>query len=411
MSETIWPRAIILMDMDAFFASVEQMDHPEWRGLPVAITNGTAGTCIITCSYEARAYGIKTGMRLKEAQKRCPSLIRCPSNPRRYAQISTRIMEALHDVSPDVEIFSVDEAFLDVSRSQKLLGSPAQIAQLTQQTVYEASGLTCSVGASGDKTTAKFAAKQNKPNGLTVIPPWQARERLKNEPVTALCGIGPGIARFLAERGVYRCGDMAQLPIGVMSKRFGNLGRRLWYMCQGADPDPLHVSVAAPKSIGHGKVVPPNTRDRQTIHTYLMHMSEKVAARLRKHQLEASLFYIAIRMDPGWFGIKYRTENPIQDGQIILQLCDQMLRDCWRGQGVHQIQVTALNPQPEKQQLDLFASNPDQTDKRARLNRVMDAVNQRYGNFTLAPGRLMERSSMPDVIAPAWKPHGHRQTI
>ncbi|MDH5435818.1 MAG: DNA polymerase IV, partial [Gammaproteobacteria bacterium] len=107
----IWPRAIILMDMNAFFASIEQMDRPKWRGKPVGVTNGRQGTCIITCSYEARAFGIKTGMRLREARLLCPELIQCPSRPERYAEVSTAIMESLSIITPDIEVFSVDEAF------------------------------------------------------------------------------------------------------------------------------------------------------------------------------------------------------------------------------------------------------------------------------------------------------------
>lgn len=146
-----WPRAIILVDMNAFFASVEQYDKPEWRGRPVAITNGLQGTCIITCSYEARAMGVKTGMRLKQGYEKCPTLIQCPAHPERYAEVSTSIMSALYNITPDVEVFSVDEAFLDVTHCQKILGSPEEIAHLIKQTVYNASGLLCSVGMSGDK--------------------------------------------------------------------------------------------------------------------------------------------------------------------------------------------------------------------------------------------------------------------
>lgn len=411
MQSGFWQRAIILVDMNAFFASVEQLDHPELRGKPIAVTNGEQGSCIITCSYEARAYGVKTGMRLKEARQLCPTLIQRPSDPHRYAEVSTNIMEALQCVTPDVEVFSVDEAFLDVTRCQSLLGTPEQIAQLAKQTVFAASGLRCSVGVSGDKTTAKFAAKLNKPDGLTVIPPWQARERLRDVPVTELCGIGKGIGQFLVQYGVVRCGDMARLPISVLARRFGNLGRRIWYMCQGADPEPLHVNVAPPKSIGHGKVVPPNTRDAGTVRTYLLHMSEKVAARLRRHQIEAQHFYVAIRTNAGWLAGKYAATFPTHDGAVIMALCETLLRDAWRGQGIHQIQVTALDPQPQGQQLDLFAGNVAQSERREEVNRVVDAINQRYGEFTVAPGTLLKRSKMPNVIAPAWKPHGHRQTI
>jgi DNA polymerase-4 len=403
-----WERAIILVDMNAFFASIEQRDRPEWRGRPLAVTNGLQGTCIITCSYEARAFGIHTGMRLKEARQLCPELIQCPADPKRYAATSSAIMEALQDITPDVEVFSVDEAFLDVTRCQRLAGTPEEMAWRAKEAVFAASGILCSVGLSGDKTTAKYAAKLDKPNGFTVIPPWEAQRRLAPVPVTELCGIAKGIGGFLAAHGVHRCGDMARLPISVLARRFGNPGRRIWYMCQGQDPDPVHLNVPPPKSIGHGKVMPPETRDREVILTYLLHMSEKVAARLRRHRMAASHFLIALRAQDGWFGDKPRTPQAIDDGAIIMQLCYRMLQTHWRGQGVHQVQVTALDPQPAQQQGDLFAEVAVQHNER---NAVMDEINQRFGEFTLAPARLLRRSSMPNVIAPAWKPHGHRQTV
>ena len=408
---TPWERAIILVDMNAFFASIEQLDRPEWRARPVAITNGLAGTCIITSSYEARAYGIKTGMRLKEARKLCPGLIQSPARPGRYAAVSSRIMSALENITPDVEVFSVDEAFLDVTRCQKLLGSPEHMAQLTKETVFKASGILCSVGVSGDKTTAKYAAKLNKPDGLTVIPPWEAKARLHDVPVTDLCGINKGIGGFLAERGVYTCGDMARLPIGVLAQRFGNPGRRIWYMAQGADPEPLQLNMPAPKTIGHGKVMPPNTKDLSVIYTYLLHMSEKIAARLRRHAMVAQHFSIGLNTREGWIGNKARSVLPTQDGRVIVRLCKKVITACWQGQGVHQVQVTAQDPRPVNGQLELFDESSAKEDKEKVTNATMDQVNERYGEFALSPARLLNRSTMPNVIAPAWKPYGHRQTI
>lgn len=406
---TFWPRAIVLVDMNAFFASVEQLDNPGWRGRPVAITNGQQGTCIITCSYEARAHGVKTGMRLKEAWQKCPDLIQCPARPERYAAVSSSIMYALQDITPDVEVFSVDEAFLDVTHCQKLLGQPEQIARLVKQTVFDASGLLCSVGISGDKTTAKYAAKQNKPNGLTVVPPWQARDYLKEVPVTELCGIAKGIGRFLNDRQVYVCGDMKQLPISELARRFGNPGKRIWYMCQGEDPVQVETQVAAPKSIGHGKVIPPDTKDKNIILTYLLHMSEKVAARLRRHELKAQHFSIGLRTQDGWLGAKTKSTFPTQDGQLIYQLSTTVLKHYWQGEGLHQVQITATEPQPVNGQLELF--NNSEPPRLEKTHHAMDEINQKYGEFCLAPARLLQRSTMPNVIAPAWKPFGHRQTI
>ena len=407
-----WPRAIIFVDMDAFFASIEQKDEPSLRGRPVGVTNGAQGTCLITCSYEARAFGIHTGMRLRQARQLCPELIQCPARPGRYAEVSTAIMTALQDITPDVEVFSVDEAFLDVTHCQRFWEKgPEYIARLAGERVYEAAGVNCTVGLSGDKTTAKFAAKQVKPNGFNVIPPWQAREFLKDAPVTALCGIGPGIGAFLAQYGVHTCGDMEKLPISILARRFGDPGRRIWHMCQGADPSRVETRVAAPKSMGHGKVMPPHTRAAEVIRTYLMHMSEKLAARLRRHHLQAKHFSIGLRVNSGWLGDKFSCAIPTSDSRVIMDFCERIIGDYWRGEGVHGVQVTALDPVPAGQQIEMFADDPASANRQQRVNAVMDAVNARYGEFTLAPAQLLNRSSMPNVIAPAWKPYGHRQFI
>ena len=405
-----WQRAIALLDMNAFFASVEQRDFPDLLGQPIAITNGMRGSCIITSSYEARAFGIRTGMRVREALRLCPHLVQRPTRPKVYAKVSRNIMHSLIHVCPDIEVFSVDEAFIDITSCQKYYGTPEEAARQLKQAVYQASGLLCSLGLSGDKTTAKYAAKLNKPNGFTVIPPWQAKATLQHVPVTELCGIAKGIGGFLAQHGVHYCGDMEKLPISVLSRRFGNLGRRIWYMCQGADPDPLHPDVAAPKSIGHGKVMPPNTKDRNTLLTYLQHMCSKVGTRMRRHEMEAKTFWIGLRTDQGWLGSKSRLSEFSNDQQQIYQLGSIILDLNWQGEGIHQIQVTALDPQPAAMQMDLFSTKADCT-TRIQLNNAMDSINERYGEMSLAPARLLNRSDMPNVIAPAWKPDGLRQTI
>ena len=275
--------------------------------------------------------------------------------------------------------------------------------------VFEASGLLCSIGVSGDKTTAKYAAKLQKPNGFVVIPPWEAKERLRSVPVTELCGIGKRTGIFLAKYGVHVCGDMEKIPISLLAKRFGNVGRRMWYMCQGADPDAVHTDIVDPKSMGHGKVMPPNTRDKDTVDTYLMHMCEKLAARLRRHHFKAQHFFIALKnRELGWMGGIAQLVQPTDDGKAIYQLGRTVFELFWHGEPVYQIQVTAQDPRESSVQLDLLCL-PDP--KRQKLNGVLDDINSRYGEFAIAPLSMKNRSKMPNVIAPAWKPNGHRQTI
>lgn len=405
-----WQRAIALLDMNAFFASIEQRDFPHLLGKPVAITNGMRGSCIITCSYEARAFGVHTGMRVREALKLCPQLVQRPTRPGVYAKVSSNIMHNLKTVCPDIEVFSVDEAFIDITPCQQLYGSPIEAAHRLKSAVYEASGLLCSLGLSGDKTTAKYAAKLNKPDGFTVVEPWRAKSFLQQVPVTELCGIAKGIGNFLAQHGVIYCGDMEKLPISVLSRRFGNPGRRIWYMCQGADPDPLHPDVAAPKSIGHGKVMPPDTRDRNVILTYLQHMSNKVGARMRRYDFVARTFWIGLKTNNGWLGSKSRLMAFNNDQQEIYQLCKAVLNLYWQGEGIYQVQVTALDPQPTAMQMDMFIS-AEKNETQQKLNHALDAINSRYGEMCVAPARLLGRSDMPNVIAPAWKPDGLRRTV
>ncbi len=403
-----WERVIVLVDMNAFFASIEQVDFPELRGQPVAVTNGEVGTCVITSSYEARARGVKTGMNIRQARELCPRIIKRPARPERYAQVSSRLMISLQDFTPDIEIFSVDEAFLDFTHCKRLYPDPVALAPRIQQHVFDVTGVTCSVGVSGDKTTAKYAAKLIKPNGITIIPPWEAEERLRDVPVTDLCGIAEGIGTFLGMRGVFKCGDMKKLPIGVLGKRFGLPGRRIWYMCQGKDFEKLQKDIAPPKTIGHGKVVPPRTTDYTTLLIYLLHMSEKVATRLRRHRLAAKTFYVGLRARDAWVEHKYRCALPTSDSQDIFHLCKLLLQNVWQQEGIYQVQIRALDPTPVNGQLELFY---DTDDTRDRYLLAQDKINQRYGEFTVLPARLLKRSTMPNVISPAWKPFGHRQTI
>ena len=280
------------VDMDAYFAAVEQRDHPAWRKKPVVVISGSKGSSIIARSYEARRYGINTGMKLAQAYRLCPSLIRCCSRPHVYTATAQTIISYLETITPDLEVFSIDEAFLDLSHCRHIYHSITALAHTIRTTIHQLVGVTCSVGVSGDRTTAKWASKQNKPNGVKVIAPHCAQKALSHQLVTELCGINKGVARFLAQYNVYYCGDMHKIPMHVLSQRFGNIGRRIWLMCQGLDPIPVKSNTAAPKSVGHGKVMPPNSQDSAIILSYLATMADKVARSFTSQSLVcAALFY------------------------------------------------------------------------------------------------------------------------
>jgi DNA polymerase-4 len=402
-----WPRVIVLADMNAFFASIEQVDHPNWRTRPVAITNGKIGTCIITCSYQARAFGVKTGMHIKQARMLCPELIQTCSRPQRYAEVSSNIMRVLSSFTPDLEIFSVDEAFLDMSLHRQLWQSPEQLGKAIKRAIYEVSGVLSSVGISADKSTAKVAAKEHKPDGLSIIPPDEVKSYLAPKPLTDLCGVNYGIASHLAEYDVFTCEDLGRMPISVMAKRFGNPGRRIWLMAQGLDPEPVKTQIPDIQTLGHGKVLPPNCQDINAILTFLRHMAHKVGERLRRNQLAADQFLIGFRLYSNWMKTKLSTPLPCDDDTVIYRLGRHWLEQHWRGQGIWQIHIVALNPK-ECRQPDLFLRKHP---ARLKTHQVLDAINQKYGSMTLSSARLINKSTMPDVISPAWKPSGARKTI
>lgn len=398
-----WRRMVALIDMDAFFASVEQLDHPRLRGRPVGIVNGEQGSSIVAASYEAKRLGISTGTRCAEAFGITKEFVRIVARPARYAEISGQIMSALHDVSPEIEVFSVDEAFLDLTSCQSYYRhQPERIVQLIRDTVLEASGgLTCSVGLSGDKTTAKWAAKQNKPCGSLIVLPEEAEATLAPVPLTELCGIGPGMAQFFGEYGVYVCGDMKKIPISVPARRFGNLGRRLWLMAQGRDPAPVDTRQHEAKSLSHAKIMPPGLRNPAVLQTYYMHLAEKMAVRLRRDGLMVRDFHIGLRAPEGWRHASMQSELPTDDGLAIFQLCKRFLRQHWFGEVVQQIYVHGSDPAPAGTQPDFFGQPKD-----SASNRVMDAVNEQFGAFTMHRATMHEHAGTAPIISPAWARNG-----
>lgn len=394
---------VALVDMDAFFASVEQKDNPRLRGVPVGVVNGESGSTIVAASYEARTFGIRTGTRWQEARERCPQCVRIVARPARYSEVSALIMQALADISPDIEVFSVDEAFLDLTSCQRYYrNQPERIAQLIQERIREASGLSCSVGIAGDKTTAKWAAGQRKPGGITVVHPDEAEARLADRPITELCGIGPGVAAFFADYGVHTCGDMKKIPVSVPARRFGNLGRRFWLMAQGKDPEAVETRHSQPQSFSHGKVLPPVTRNPAVLQSYYLHLAEKMAARLRQAEMTVRDFQIGLRAPEGWRQAWLQAEQPTNDGITIFRLCKRFLRQYWFGEPVQQIHLQGSMPQPAGTQPDLFSSAISKPDS----NQVMDRINQEFGAFTLHRGLMQAQAGSAPVISPAWAKDG-----
>lgn len=404
-----WKKTILHIDMNAFFASIEQRDNPLLIGKPIAVTNGIHGSCVITCSYEARAFGIKTGMRYVDAKSLCPTLIKQPSNPVRYAKISTNIMSIIKTISPDVEIFSVDEAFIDLTNCLNIYQTPMNAALILKDRIFKYENLPCSIGISTSKALAKFAAKMHKPNGITIIDPGRSKDILNNYPVTALCGVSTGIKKFLNTHNVYKCGDMKNIPISILGNKYGNIGRRIWLMAQGKDIDFVDIDTKAPKSFGHGKVTIPNLKSRYAIKKTFRKMSEKVATRMRKNHYESDIFAIGYKIFSGWNMRKFKLRYYTNNGNEIYELCSKMISTIKSGIGIYQVQITALNPRPINLQSSIFENVSHKQQK--KIDNAMDRINERYSKQVILPARILHEDDSPDVIAPSWRPDGFKRSV
>lgn len=387
MEQDYWQRAIVLLDMDAFYAAVEILDNPALKNKPVSITNGAHGSTIITCSYAARKYGIRTGMPLFKAKLLCKNLINIPARHKRYSYISNSIMNYIKDyICPDIEVYSVDEAFIDITKIQRSYGPIPKIAKNIQQQIYKRFGLESSLGISGDKTTAKYAAKQAKPFGIKIVEPRFAAKYLANAHVTDICGISTRIGQFLETYGIEYCRDMHKLPREILTQKFGVTGKRIWYMCQGLDQATVNTNDAPAKSMGHGKVLPPNTKQKEKIMFFFSHMAAKLMARLRQNELYADYFLIAMRTeDKRWLGEKIKVKIEDNNEKKLLQFVKMILAYYWRGEIITQVQITALHLCSSKQ-LDLFQDN----NKIKSINNVIDAINNKYNDIVISYATNME---------------------
>lgn len=380
-----WPRAYALVDMVAFFASVEQLDFPELRGKAVAVVNGEAGSTIVTASYEARKFGIKTGTRVYEAKAMCPHLICRTSRHRRYGEISDLIMAAIAEhVTCDMEVYSIDECYLDLKPVLKLYGSVENIARRIRQIVFLASGgLKCSIGISEGKLTAKYAASIGK-GGTTILSPERIKEVIGRAPIGNVCGIGKQTEKYLNQRGIYYCRDLAKHPMNVLSDRFGNVGKRLYLTTQGHDPEPLSIDHALPKSMGHSKILPPFCMDYELIRAKLFDQCDRVGLRLRSQGLKAGCIFVGVRLQTGWLSVKEHPSDPEDRTAKFLSLAKQVMAKWDNKTPTFQVQIMLTNlSEKAVQQLGLFdeiSNAPDSTDA------IEDEINLRFNRRVIYRG-------------------------
>ena len=272
---------LLHVDLDAFFASVELLDHPELVDKPVIVGHRSGRSVVTAANYVARRYGVNSAMPMALALRRCPAAVVLEPQMSRYKHFSDRVMGIFGDITPLVEQLGIDEAFLDVAGARRLHGSPAVIGALVRRTVEAETGLTCSVGAASTKFVAKMASGRAKPNGLLVIPAEETLAFLHPLPVGALWGVGQTTEASLLRLGLRQIGDVAHTPIAVLQKALGEAsGRKLHDLAWGRDPRAV-TTVREEKSVGHEVTFEHDVTDVARLRSELLRQSDAVAARLR----------------------------------------------------------------------------------------------------------------------------------
>jgi DNA polymerase-4 len=386
MIASVTERTILHVDLDAFFAAVEQRDRPELRGRPV-IVGGAPGSrgVVSAASYEARRFGVHSAMSLREAARRCPDGVFVPVHGRRYQAASRDVMAVLRRFTPLVEPISIDEAFLDVTGSTALFGDGEAIGRAIKATIRDEVGLTASVGVATTKLVAKIASDLRKPDGLVVVAPGDEAAFLAPLPISRLWGVGDKTARALADYRVRTIGDLAALPPDAVTRRFGKHGLSLIARARGMDADPVHEGDPA-KSVGHEHTFDVDTSDPEVIERTLLAMADGVAGRLRSAGVRASTIAVKIRDSSFRTITRQRTlAEPTDLTEPIFRAAVDLARPEIRGIRVRLVGVTASNL-GEREQLGLFAT--DDPRRRAAIEAA-DRVRRRYGAGAVTRARLV----------------------
>lgn len=403
--ETALPSVILCVDMDAFFASVEQQVNPRLRGKPVAVIGSSSRTVVVTRSYEARRYGVKTGMTVYEARRVCPHLIFVVGDSEKYTHTCTELAAMCRQFTPDVEIYSVDEAFLDITTTHHLFGGPLSLGSAIKAAVKERFGINCTVGIGPNILIAKLVSDLSKPDGLRWVRLEEVAAILEDLPVDELWGISSGIKNRLATMEIRTCGELGRAPVSVLRNKFGIIGETLSLMGKGLCDRSLIVRPEDPKSIGHSWTLPQDVYDRKRIESYLLQLSEMVGRRARKYRFTGRRVTLTIRY-PDFETFTRQATLPQHTNathviyETVLRTLDGIrLRDKVRLIGVS---LSELIKEPT--QLSLVRDKArDQA-----LHSAMDAINDRFGDFKITWASYLPQIEVPSVIAPAWKPSGVR---
>ena len=391
---------ILLADMDAFFASVEQLDQPRLRGRPVIVCGDPGRRGVVTAaSYEARPAGVRAGMSLAEARRRCPGAEYVEGHPERYVALSLQLLDLYLTFTPEVEPFSVDEAFLGLAPGCATLEQARAEAQRVQDAVAGRFGLGVSVGVGPNKLVAKMAAGLEKPRGLTALDEAGFQRAFWPLDVQELWGVGPKLAVRMRSLGIMTVGDLARAPIPSLKAAFGVVGPSLREAACGRDETPLvpYHEGADPKSMGHEVTLSADSADPAFLEGTLLRLADQVARRLRSEGFVGRTVTLRLRDEHFVTITRQRAlEGYTSDHRLIFETARALWRAHWKGGPLRLlgVSVSALEPHSEHPQVELFEGDR----REDRLTQALDRLRDRLGEAALVPaGSLTHRRALGHV--------------
>lgn len=384
-----WSRAILHVDMDAFYASVEQRDRPELRGKPVLVAGSGRRGVVASPSYEARRFGIKSAMPTFAALKLCPHAVIVAPRISHYGTASKHVMAIFGRFTPLVEPLSLDEAFLDVSGTEALFGTPVDTAWKVQRAIREELQLSCSVGVAANKFVAKVASDLKKPGGLVVVPPGEERAFLEPLPIERLWGVGPKTAERLHGVGLTTIGDVARMGERTLAERLGagstDLAAHLLALALGQDERPVDND-GDTKSTGAERTLDLDIAGTERVRAELLPLVEEVAVALRAKKLRATGVRLKLKYaDFRRVSRELQLPEPVQDSASILAALDALLPrvDTKRPIRLVGLACTGLVDEAAPRQASLFA---EPVERQERLERTVDAIRDRFGDAVVSRG-------------------------
>ncbi|TQJ40561.1 DNA polymerase-4 [Arthrobacter sp. SLBN-112] len=389
------PTCIMHVDMDAFFVSVELRTRPELRGKPVIVGFPGERSVVLSGSYEARAFGVKSAMPMAVAMRMCPQAVVIEPRHKLYYEVSGQLMAIFESITGLVEPLSVDEAFLDVTGALRRLGPPRGIGELIRRRVAAELGITASVGIAETKFVAKIASTRCKPDGLLLIGPDETVPYLHSLPVGALWGVGAKTGEVLAKMGIRSVADVAATPVSSLKKVLGATGEHVHQLAWGIDPRPV-TPVRLEKSIGAEETFAVDTTDDALLRRELLRLSHRTATRLRSSGMVARTVALKLRFADFSTITRSRTvQTPVDSAQLVYAVALQLLESVGtRAMAVRLVGVRAEQLE-EAARTSLQLSIDRREENWRAAEQALDEVARKFGNKSVLPARLMEQENRP----------------